>query len=743
MDANFRSQRNVCGCQHCIHRYMLGLEPLRFHSPEEIASLREKLTSRIATDYETLQLVWQKHGLYIVLKWKDMGQKKRLGVLERALPRRRPESELGKLSRFDSVTQRALCHPYMNAQDLAVGKNLLSLLKARAVSPPGRFALFDLQNANIPVAGHDNRADGHFTNSRMHLTADGSKRYGEIEDGSKPDGQSPFTVDIGIRVLQVQSDLYALLLKLVPLALGRKVDLSRSALEKLKNPKAGQDDISTDVDSTCSLQATLIQMPFCNPLDLDFDLVQDLATTKFDAAIQHVVHLRENPPYFLACMQSWADHLTENKSVSKLNTACCLMIKDAYQMVWLWNAVKTALGYLRRWAALDIIDKRVFQLLQNALEILTSGSRRYLIEGVPLVEPLKRHIEEVPKVCATEDDRITVYNYRTKSGCSNLIATLFSLLNSLCKPKCQALGWHNLTTQIDELLGRAVGAQKPMDNWLDERFSILLAVTQVQAHLQLWQKCVVVPPKIVAEEEVSKQKTEAYMYRLGDALYDYCSNNAFDNQRLRCSPEPSDDKATKSQQRSACEYLEKLWRGIDINLCWVSADGKFRRLLDSDGQPLSEAWALILDAVEHLTPLWQTEEPSKKQSEGPRAGDTQEEDKVPRDAGTPVSVVKRLHEVSIAGSGSSEVSALPPSTSRDHVLTQAISPQQERRSSSSSQRRRPNGRRSRRPRRLPGLSLAHRALHICEPEPRKSQTTARTGRKHVSASTSMLWTPSR
>lgn len=511
MEASLHSDN--CKCEHCARRTRLLLDPIRFYTAEETRVASERSASQIVFNHETLSLVWTKLGESVASNWRGSGHKKRVAILERVLPARRPELELWcKSSMLKETAQRALLHPYLNVEDLAGDDRLLSLIKMRATFKPGRFAAFDLHHARMSPVGHDRRPDGEFKDHTMLLSTDGSKPYGSLEGGSKPDNQSKFQVHVGLAILWVQAGLYASLVELAAAVFGKKPDLSHASLRARKDAKIPNRalDVSIRVDSSGSLQPAIAQTPFCEPSEPDFDLLDQLVTSKRDSAIHHVVNLRENPPYFEDCMRKWASHLTWDLKKQNFDISRWLMIHDAYQTVWLWPATQTSMKEMRGQSMTSRADLMRFQALQDALKDLTEYGCRHFEEGIPIAKTFKKYIIEAERpMVACGDDRISVNNYVVKPGVGDHVRRLLGLFFSLCLEDSHVVGLHNLNGEIDKLLRQGRRYQDLMDPWLDERSADLLAVTQVQAQLQLWRSRISVPGDVKTESRKLKGRKGA------------------------------------------------------------------------------------------------------------------------------------------------------------------------------------------------------------------------------------------
>lgn len=171
-----------CTCKNCTDRVSIGLEPLRFPRADITRTLCKRLAHEVTEAQARLSLIFEKLGPKIVKHWrcKDFKQREKL-LTKTCVATRRPELELRSELMDDRRMKQAFRYLHMNAEDLSRSDNILSLLKARAEHHPGHFALFDLQNAGVPLCGHDKRQDDELASLFMLLSANGSDWHSELE----------------------------------------------------------------------------------------------------------------------------------------------------------------------------------------------------------------------------------------------------------------------------------------------------------------------------------------------------------------------------------------------------------------------------------------------------------------------------------------------------------------------------------------------------------------------------------
>lgn len=412
--------------------------------------------------------------------------------------------------------------------------------------------------------------------------------------------------------------------------------------------------ISTKVDVSISFQESIAQTPFCDLPKPNFNLLLELVTTKREAAIYHVVHLRQNPDYHLQCMEKWKNHLLSDKKRKTPSTSTWLLVLHGYQMVWLWNAAHSAMEQSRKEQSVNDFTFTLFQMLQDALDEIIEYSRRHLEDGVPTSNTFGKHLELTTSrpTHGYRDGRNVISNYDPKPNTPDSVARLLHLLTSICSEDSRSLSLQSFTGQIDRLLSDDALARVAMDSWLNEIFSDLAVVCQIQAQLRFWEPQVPIPQRALDTANCYKVGRKEQMGILRETIARYCQAHPPDVKQLRCFGQPTSNEMLKYWQRRACEYGEGWWRDLDNDLDW------YREGEESipETEEIGEAWLMIMAAVKNLHPLWKLGDvamPSRQRTHAAVRSQRQQR-QAPH---TTATAAKGTAGLSIAGSGSSELSS--------------------------------------------------------------------------------------
>lgn len=126
--------------------------PSSFPTPEEVRRESRERSSKVLSDWDTLQKIIDRHEERIQKRWRQKTKTKRRQILLSAWPNmskvHRPDFEAFKKGKREEARE-AYLWPHINLEDMEQPRPLLLLLKSRARNAPHLFLHADLEASNL------------------------------------------------------------------------------------------------------------------------------------------------------------------------------------------------------------------------------------------------------------------------------------------------------------------------------------------------------------------------------------------------------------------------------------------------------------------------------------------------------------------------------------------------------------------------------------------------------------------
>lgn len=293
-------------------------------SASEVQHVARKRSYAIHTAYRTLADIAQRHEPTIQARWAKKSKQKRLKILLDAwpgmAPSNRPNWEAGleyfQIARRQGAEYRdGYMWPSINQDALLKPRSFLLMLHSRARNHPSNFAAGDIKAmefgiktiAILPTVVQGSDYLSHYVmvlNGATHPEA-----YGRLVPCGN--ARTQFDPGHGLLVLEVQERILNFLVACCRSIL---VDIPPADLTcDLKFPIQPPPLLKTEAETNGfdSLAAMAAEAPYRLPALIDFARIELVLEAKATAASDHIWALREDPAYFVDCINDIREHRIE------------------------------------------------------------------------------------------------------------------------------------------------------------------------------------------------------------------------------------------------------------------------------------------------------------------------------------------------------------------------------------------------------------------------------------------------
>lgn len=511
-----------CRCKGCVKRDELTHLRLSKIGYKELVSEAERLSAQVQRDFEALRARWEKLSNVFMERYRNMSPDERIDILKDCFEYI-PSEHLPNFSVLHSGriqhkpkdlkdeqeledhkepedTSNAFLWPHINLEDLVQPELLFLFLEGRSKHHPRDFVWLDLMNANIGKDGHENYDVAQYC-AVLLLRPNG---YGQIV--ATPDllpTDTPFHPSVGITLLNLQAYLLNGLRSLTDKVLA-KHKLEKKKLRSMKD--APSTSLQEVVDDWLTLDGTSARLAYCHPAGVDFVRLQVLISARRSAALQALLRLREDPKYFLECLQAWisfthADHNWDAATLPESDLyrlACTKLVAEAYIEALTWDQISYFADNLRSTrvsaapsAAVTAYDQQAFQELLIYVSTTVERYANHLGVGILASSIFKdmHHLRQDWRRYLNSTQRtLDKVNLDTKAP--DAAHRLFSIMKVLCLPDWRkVLGGHNAVMEAQNILNISAQASGYIDECNEERFSDLATAVELQTHLVLDEPC--------------------------------------------------------------------------------------------------------------------------------------------------------------------------------------------------------------------------------------------------------------
>ena len=278
----------------------------------------QEANSRVAsifTSFFTLQYVVTRFEETIRKRWAKKSSGQREALLLKVWPDipsdHRPDLRAYRyedegVRKSNTKFRTSYLWPHLNLQDLKTGINLMRLLNARGRYAPAAFTATDLESCHV---GNYSQALPivFLIGYEMEMTSPTPDKYGKITPFSSaahdnPQGGTPFSIDAGLKILEIQDGILKFLLKFCRAILHDKKLFDESVPVQ---PEPAPLVVSLQDLSAATMAITV---PYSVPYKADLEQIGSLVFARLSEAQEHLWALREDPAYFAEYAVEWSEH---------------------------------------------------------------------------------------------------------------------------------------------------------------------------------------------------------------------------------------------------------------------------------------------------------------------------------------------------------------------------------------------------------------------------------------------------
>ncbi|KAJ9615043.1 hypothetical protein H2200_001117 [Cladophialophora chaetospira] len=427
----------------------------------------------------------------LLTTWPNMPERHRSEFVQTM----RRYASLHKSFRFDD--ESIFKYPYINLEDFSQIKPILLLLNSRARHLPHIFARADQEACRLGREMYGIRVAYLIGGYKMLLSGQKSKEtYGRlVKDTGDDTTGAALDPTSGLLVLEVQSRLLRFLLDCCYRILH---DIPQDALLDRELPISPEPEpITTKDTSYAELSTVALELAYRVPRDLEPDQLLNLVRAKASQIADHLCDLREDPGYFPAIVQGYAElERDESGSISP---------KADDFAFWSHTVSRAAAQAYTDWTAWDALEKTLVDLV-NVLDVSNACTNSFLKaslrEGIPttLANAVRMTLVIISSFCqqlraahscSSKGDfsleeldlgswlERNICKATPSAGDNEMFTVAFAMLCNMQKIGAQVLGIWNFTEEVGHMLAQKPSFRKHISPFVYNLFSDLALVVHV------------------------------------------------------------------------------------------------------------------------------------------------------------------------------------------------------------------------------------------------------------------------